>query len=170
MSGPVYWITGLSNSGKSTLGQLLVTHLRQQGHSTVFLDGDELRLVYGDAGYSSDERKRTAFRNARLCQLLSHQGFTVVCSTISLFHEVQAWNRDHIPLYREIYLEASLEELQRRDTRGVYSAAHSVVGRDLHVELPVAPDLTLSVTQRTPSELLNDVLAKFEEPEDGLLR
>jgi len=88
-------------------------------------------------------------RNARLCLLLATQGSDVVCPTISLFHEVQRWNRANIPGYCEIYLEVPLEELQRRDPKGLYAAARrgelrDVVGLDVPAELPESPDLTLA--------------------------
>jgi hypothetical protein len=65
-----------------------------------------------------------------------------------MFHDVQQWNRENIPGYREIYLQVPLEELQRRDAKGIYAAARrgdlrDVVGLDVAAELPKAPDLTL---------------------------
>lgn len=41
--GRVFWITGLSGAGKTTIGYLLYTKLKIQKNSIVFLDGDELR-------------------------------------------------------------------------------------------------------------------------------
>jgi hypothetical protein len=87
-------------------------------------------------------------RNARLCLLLAEQGIDVVCATISLFHEVQRWNRQNIPRYREIYLRVPIEELRRRDSKGIYararcSDARDVVGLDVRAEFPESPDLVL---------------------------
>jgi adenylylsulfate kinase-like enzyme len=148
-TGRVYWITGLSGAGKTTVGGELWRRLRAAGHSVILLDGDALREVIAeDLGHSTDNRRKSAMRNARLCRMLSSQGADVVCATISLFHEVQRWNRENIPGYREIYLRVPMEELQRRDSKGIYAAAHrgdfrDVVGLDVPAELPEAPDLTL---------------------------
>ena len=38
--GRVFWITGLSGAGKTTIGYLLYTKLKIQKNSIVFLDGD----------------------------------------------------------------------------------------------------------------------------------
>ena len=67
---------------------------------------------------------------------------------ISLFHEVQRWNRENIPGYREIYLRVPIDELRRRDSKGIYASAQrgdarDVVGVDLPAELPGPPDLVL---------------------------
>ena len=122
--GRVFWITGLSGAGKTTVGMELWRRLRTAGRSAVFLDGDALRTVIAeDLGHDTEGRRRSAMRNARLCELLAEQGDDVVCATISLFHEVQRWNRENIPGYREIYLRVPMDELRRRDSKGIYAAA-----------------------------------------------
>ncbi len=143
--GRVFWITGLSGAGKTTLGRELWNRLRTGGHQAAFLDGDALRSVISeDFGHSVDDRRRSAIRNAKLCRLLAEQGSDVICSTISLFHSVQRWNRANIPGYREIYLRVPLDELRRRDSKGIYATAQTnVVGIDVPAEIPEAPDLIL---------------------------
>jgi glutamine kinase len=147
--GRVLWITGLSGAGKTTLGKELWRRLQAAGHTAVFLDGDALREVIAeDLGHNSESRRRSAMRNARLCRLLASQGIDVVCPTISLFHDVQRWNREQIVGYREIFLRVPMDELTRRDSKGIYAAAgrgeiSDVVGLDLPAELPLAPDLVL---------------------------
>lgn len=148
-SGCVFWITGLSGAGKTTLGRELSRQLRAAGHPVIFLDGDALRAAIAeDLGHSVDNRRQSAQRNARLCRLLAEQGTDVVCATISMFHDVQRWNRENIPGYREIYLRVPLEELRRRDGKGMYARAErgearDVVGLDVPAEAPEAPDLIL---------------------------
>jgi adenylylsulfate kinase-like enzyme/phosphohistidine swiveling domain-containing protein len=147
--GRVFWITGLSGAGKTTLGRDLWSRLRAAGRAATFLDGDALRAAIAeDLDHSAGDRRRSAMRNARLCRLLAEQGADVVCATISLFHEVQRWNRANIPGYREIYLRVPMDELRRRDAKGLYAGAQNggvrgVVGLDVAAETPEAPDLVL---------------------------
>jgi adenylylsulfate kinase-like enzyme/phosphohistidine swiveling domain-containing protein len=148
-AGRVFWITGLSGAGKTTIGTELWHRLRDTGSSAIFLDGDSLRAVIADdLDHGIDNRRRSAMRNAQLCRLLASQGQDVVCSTISLFHDVQRWNRANIPGYCEIYLQVPEQELRRRDCKGIYRAAalgtlRHVVGVDIPAEIPEAPDLVL---------------------------
>src|SRR5580658_2611117 len=147
--GRVFWITGLSGAGKTTLGMELCARLRAAGRPVTFLDGDMLRsAIAEDLGHSAPDRRRSAMRNARLCRLLAQQGGDVICATISLFHEVQRWNRENIAGYFEIYLRVPMDELRRRDSKGIYARgqrgdAHDVVGIDVPAETPEAPDLVL---------------------------
>ena len=155
MEGRVYWLTGLSGAGKTTIGRLWYEDLRARGVPAVFLDGDELRQVFGDdLGFTEADRRKSAMRNARLCALLGRQGLTVVCCTISMFHSVRAWNRANIPGYYEVYIEASMDTLRRRDQKGLYSQnVDNVAGVGLQVELPEAPDLVLDNNgDKTPEQ------------------
>jgi glutamine kinase len=147
-SAVVLWLTGLSGAGKTTLGRELWHRLRAAGRPAIFLDGDALRAAIAeDLDHTAGSRRQSAMRNARLCRLLAEQGTDVVCATISLFHEVQRWNRQNIPGYREIYLRVPIDELRRRDGKGIYGAADSgardIVGLDICAEVPEAPDLIL---------------------------
>ena len=169
LSGRVFWITGLSGSGKTTIGRALSSHLRASGCPVIFLDGDSLRAsLSNDLGYSAENRRSAAFRNAKLCRMLAEQGSDIVCATISLFHDVQRWNRGNIPRYCEIFVRVPLEELKRRDTKGVYLAANqpaaNIVGLDIPAETPEAPELILdNDASLDPDEAVRLILDRVSE-------
>ena len=104
--------------------------------------------------------------------MLAEQGFDIVCSTISLFHDVQRWNRENIPQYYEIFIRAPLEELKRRDTKGIYSAAGNgrsgnIVGLDIPAEIPKTPDLIVdndgSLEPEEAAQLILDRVSRLEQ-------
>lgn len=168
--GTVYWITGLSGAGKTTIGKLFWGHLRAIRQNVVFLDGDMLRKVFGDdLGYAEDDRRKCAMRYARLCALLAEQGMDVVCCTISMFDSVREWNRANIPNYREIYIKASMETLCARDQKGLYSGTTSeeekeVAGVHFLAEEPKNPDLVLENDgENTPEEQAEKIMRCFFE-------
>jgi cytidine diphosphoramidate kinase len=150
MSGAVIWITGLSGAGKTAVSSAIVSRLRSRGESVVLLDGDELRAIFGAVtastqNHSREGRLALAMQYAQLCRLLAKQGLTVVVATISLFKEVHAWNRDNLPGYFEVYLKVPLEELRRRDPKGIYRRFDdgelvNVAGLDLPIDEPRAAD------------------------------
>lgn len=149
MKGRLFWITGLSGAGKTTIGTILYQRLKERYPNTVLFDGDVLRQVFGnDLGYSKEERFACAMRYARLCKLLTEQGIIVVCCTISMFDEVRKWNRENIEAYTEVYIEVPMEILEQRNQKNLYDdvkkgTAENVVGMDLELELPVNPDIVL---------------------------
>ena len=53
----VYWLTGLSGAGKTTIGRLWYEELKRSGEKVVLLDGDELRAVFGGGfGFTAEAR------------------------------------------------------------------------------------------------------------------
>ena len=167
--GRVYWLTGLSGAGKTTIGRLWYEKLKSEGENAVFLDGDELRQGFGDdLGYTEADRRKSAMRNARLCALLGRQGLTVVCCTISMFDSVRAWNRENIPGYFEVYIKASGETLRRRDQKGLYSSARQdVAGLHVKVEEPKRPNLILEndggLTPEEQVSVLQSAIKTYKE-------
>lgn len=145
----VVWLIGLSGSGKTTLGRELYRLLKPDHPNTVFLDGDEVRAIFGDSlGHTVEDRRRNAERITRLCHYLSRQGIHVVCAILSIFHESRRWNREHLQDYFEVYIEAPLEQLQARDAKGLYRAAargelKHVVGVDIPFPPPCRPDIVV---------------------------
>jgi cytidine diphosphoramidate kinase len=145
----VYWITGLSGAGKTTIGRLLVDKLKKSGQCVVYLDGDILRDVLGStASHTIGERKELAMYYSRMCKMMVDQDFTVVCATISMFNDVRDWNRENIPGYVEVYLKVPIEVLIERDQKQLYSRAKAgeisnVMGLDVEVDEPQNPDVTL---------------------------
>lgn len=154
-SSVVVWITGLSGAGKTTLATEVVKTLRSDGKAVIMLDGDELREVFGDeGGHDRESRLRLAMRYSRLCQMLGRQGVNVVIATISLFSDVHIWNRTNIPGYFEVYLRVPLEELRRRDPKGIYrrfdsGQAENVAGLDMRIDEPASPDIIIDFDQAT---------------------
>lgn len=142
--GTVYFFTGLSGAGKTTIGGLFYRRLKEKKPNVVWLDGDKIRPVFGeDIGYTNEERCRGAYRLFRICKMLSEQGIDVVCCSISMYHEVRTWNREHIPNYKEIYIRVKKETLLARNQKGLYTSGRNVVGVDLPFDEPQTPDMVI---------------------------
>lgn len=145
----VIWLTGLSGAGKTTVAVLVRSRLLAAGVRPILLDGDRLRHVYPiEFGYSLAERRLLGASYARLAGELVNQGHLVICATVSLFQDLHNWNRDNLPGYLEVLLRVPLEELQRRDTKGVYTmeaddANGLIVGFDVIAEFPESPDVVI---------------------------
>ena len=161
----VYWITGLSGAGKTTIGKLFYEKLKSHYPNTVFLDGDTLRRVFGnDLGYTEEDRRMCAMRYSRLCAMLQEQDMNVICCTISMFDSVREWNRKNIQSYKEIYVKVSMKKLQERDQKGLYSGIteekeKEVVGVHMEIEEPKQPDLILyNDGEYAPEEQVEEIL------------
>jgi adenylylsulfate kinase len=167
----VVWITGLSGAGKSTLAHEVVTRMRNDGKPVVMLDGDALREVFGAIAANAQNHGREgrlalAMRYAHLCRVIAAQGLTVVIATISLFREVHTWNRANLPGYFEVYLNVPVEELRRRDPKGIYRRfdagdLNNVAGLDLPVDEPEAADWIVDFDPERTVTTLADELSRI---------
>lgn len=136
------WITGLSGSGKTTIGKAVYTQLKNKYINTIFLDGDTFREILGnDLTHTPKDRLENAKRIHRMCKFLVSQDINVVCATMSLYKEIHDLNRKEITNYFEIFVECNMDELIRRDQKGLYSKAlkgerDDIVGVNLPYDMP----------------------------------
>lgn len=148
-NGVLYWITGLSGSGKTTIGNRLYYELKQEKENVVLLDGDLLKNIVGnELGYTEKDRRIRAQKYAQICKMLTDQGIIVICCTIAMYDSVREWNRKNNKAYIEVFLDVPMSVLLERDQKGIYSQyqkgeANNIAGIDLPVEFPKMPTLTL---------------------------
>jgi cytidine diphosphoramidate kinase len=147
----VIWLTGLSGSGKSTIGRSLFDLWKAEAPNTVIVDGDDIRQLLkidGENHYTLEARKEVAERIAGICAWLDGQEINVVCCTISLFGDLHERNRRTLSRYFEVFVSVPMDVLERRDTKNLYGPARrgeirDVVGVDLPFSPPEQPDMVI---------------------------
>jgi len=160
--GTVYFFTGLSGAGKTTLGGLFYRRMKERKPNVVLLDGDQTRPVFNeDIGYSAEDRLKGAYRVFRVCKMLSEQGIDVVICSICMFTSAREWNRAHIENYREIYVKVSKETLLQRNQKGLYTSGKNVVGIDLPFDEPTQSDIVIPNDGSEMPETIVDRLWAF---------
>lgn len=165
--GTLYFFTGLAGAGKTTIGGLFYRRLKERNPDAVLLDGDHQRTAAGHSTtegkvilqdrYTTEARKAGAWSLFRRCKDLTEQGCDVVCCSISMYHEIRAWNRENIQNYREVYVKVTHETLYKRDQKKLYSSgAKNVVGVDLPYDEPEQPDIIIQNDgHETPEEIVD---------------
>ena len=148
------WITGLSGSGKSTIGKKVYEEVKKNFSNTIFLDGDDFRNILGnDLSHNQADRVENARRIHRMCKFLVLQEINVICATMSLYKEIHELNRKDIKDYYEVFITCDMEELILRDQKSLYSEAvqgkrDDVVGINLPYDKPQCCDLIIDNTEK----------------------
>jgi adenylylsulfate kinase len=141
----VYWLTGLPGSGKTALADKLSEYLKDKGLKVERLDGDALRTMFPETGYSRDERDKHVRRAGEYAAKFEREGAIVVASLISPYRESRAYVRSICKYFIEVYVNASLATCEKRDPKGLYRRARSgeikqFTGIDDPYEPPESPD------------------------------
>jgi adenylyl-sulfate kinase len=170
MDGLCVWLTGLSGSGKSTIGRLAAGQLRDLGHRVEVLDGDDVRQnLCADLGFSREDRDQNVHRLAWVSDLLSRNGVITFVAAVSPFREPRDAARARMgKRFIEVYVRASVEECERRDVKGLYQRARSgqiqgFTGVSDPYEEPQAPELLVDTEQETAEESAARLVALVEE-------
>lgn len=166
--GFVLWFTGLSGSGKSTLSRMIEGELRKRGCKVEVLDGDEVRENLSKGlGFSKEDRDTNVRRIGYVAKLLSRNGAVAITAAISPYKDVRdqcrSMNRDFV----EVYAECSIEELTRRDVKGLYEKALSgeiknFTGISDPYEAPENPEVTINSENQSEDESLKAIMDYLE--------
>ncbi|MEP6688849.1 MAG: adenylyl-sulfate kinase [Gemmatimonadales bacterium] len=163
---PVLWFTGLSGSGKSTIATRVHQELVRRGTDVEYIDGDALREVFPNTGFTRADREEHLRRTGYMASRLAAHGVTVVASFVSPYRESRDFIRRLCPGFVEIFVSTPLEECERRDVKGLYARARrgeirNFTGIDDPFEAPERPELVLDTRTLTVEQSVSAVLERL---------
>lgn len=119
----VIWFTGLSGSGKSTLARGVYDALVKRGLRVEYFDGDAIRRIFPETGFSRAERDMHVQRIGHLAGMLEKNGVFVVASLISPYAASRRAARGLCRSFIEVHVSTPLEVCEKRDAKGLYARA-----------------------------------------------
>ncbi|PZR61651.1 MAG: adenylyl-sulfate kinase [Candidatus Eremiobacter antarcticus] len=166
--GFTVWLTGLSGAGKSTIARTLSAELERRGYCVDVLDGDEVRTHLSKGlGFSREDRDTNIARIAFVASLLVRHGAAVITAAISPYAEARAEARARIGNFVEVYVRCSLDELVRRDVKGLYLKALSgeiqhFTGVSDPYEEPRDPEVVVDTERESVEQSVSKVVGTLE--------
>ncbi|BGO92652.1 hypothetical protein NBRC10512_008181 [Rhodotorula toruloides] len=171
--GVTIWFTGLSASGKSTLACALELELLQRGKRAFRLDGDNVRFgLNKDLGFSPKDREENIRRVGEVAKLVASSCTTTLTAFISPYLADRALARkihedSSIP-FLEVFVDAPLEEVEKRDPKGLYAKARAGVikeftGISAPYEAPEKPELHIKTNETSIEEGVAHIVAYLEK-------
>lgn len=164
----VIWLTGLSGSGKSTIGLALEKRLYQENFVAQLLDGDNIRSgINKNLGFSEEDRKENIRRIAEIAKLYLSSGIITINSFISPTAETRNIAKEIVgdADFLEIYINAPMATCESRDVKGLYKKARAgeiqgFTGVNQAYEEPENPALELRTDVLSVDEAV-DILFTF---------
>jgi len=168
MKGFTLWLTGLPCSGKTTLAKGVEEILLERGLPVEVFDGDEIRtnLTKG-LGYSKEDRDTNIRRVGYVCNLLTRNSVVSIAAVISPYQSIRDEVRETIGRFVEVFVDAPLEELIKRDVKGMYKKAlageiKNFTGIDDPYEPPEKPEVHVHTEQEEPEESTAKIIKTLE--------
>lgn len=161
----VYWLTGLSGSGKSTIAKGVERKLFDAGFFVQVLDGDNIRTgISNNLTFSVEDRQENIRRIAEVAKLYVHSGIITLCSFISPTIRIRALAKEIIGAedFSEVYVETSLELCEERDVKGLYKKARKglikgFTGIDSPYEPPVNAEMVIPTASQSVTESVDEL-------------
>jgi adenylylsulfate kinase len=162
----VLWMTGLSGSGKTTIGLSLEKELYKRGFVVMLLDGDLVRTgINNNLKFSVEDRKENIRRIAEISKLFVNCGIVTINCFISPTDEIRTMAKTIIGKddFLEVFVSAPLEICETRDVKGLYTKARKgeileFTGISSPFDIPSDSDLVLKTDQLSVEESVQCVL------------
>ena len=159
-------LTGLTGSGKTTIGQALERKLFESGRAVSLIDGERVRKgLSRDLGYSANDRSENLRRSAHLAHTLNEAGLICVACFVAPSDEVRQKVARVIgeDRFLVVHVATPLEVCRERDTKGQYAQADAgellnFPGVTADYEVPSRPDVTVNASKESIEDSVNQIL------------
>lgn len=169
----VVWFTGLSGSGKSTISTKVTEAMRDSGLKVEYLDGDSVRAIFPNTGFTRPERDSHIRRVGFLASRLESHGIFVVASFVSPYRESRDAVRAMCRSFIEVHVATPLEECERRDVKGLYQKARrgeisNFTGISDPYEAPERAELVIDTTTTSVDAAVAQVMEQVRHRLSGV--
>lgn len=149
----VFWFSGLSGAGKSTISEGAAAWLSDKGFRVCLFDGDTIRQqLHRDHGYHASDIINNNRQIAELCLRKRFDVDAILVSVISPLERGRQLARSILgDRFYIVYCKADVQTVCRRDVKGLYAKAERGEITDLigfsaggvHFEPPDGADIVL---------------------------
>lgn len=173
----VLWFTGLSGSGKTTIAEKAARRLVRAGSRVKLYDGDSVRKeINAHLGFTPADIKQNNRIIAEMCAEEVRAGrfdyiFVPVISPFEVSRKLAA--KIIGDPFRLVYVKASVDEVVRRDPKGLYKKAlggqiENFIGIDSKVpfQAPRKADLVLDTEEEDMGKSVTKLLSFLYEESD----
>ena len=115
--GILFWITGLSGSGKTTIAKKIFPIIKKKYGPTVILDGDKCRKALNLCGFTYKDRLSNSRKYNEITKILTDQKINVIFSLVCLMNKPRIWNRKYIDNYLEIFIDCELKKIIKKNKK-----------------------------------------------------
>ena len=160
--GILFWITGLSGSGKTTISKLIKKDIAANYGPTILVSGDDLRKIFNFNKYTLVERKLLAKKFCNFAKFITNQKINLIFAVVGMRDSTRYWNRKNIDNYLEIYIKTNIKTIIKANKKKIYHKKNSgdIVGINIKPELPKKADITINNNFKKSTDILSKELIR----------
>jgi adenylylsulfate kinase-like enzyme len=160
--GILFWITGLSGAGKTSLANEIKKDIKKKFGPTLVINGDDLRKIFKLNKYDQTSRLNYGRQYCKFAKFITDQNINLIFTAVCMADELRVWNTKNINNYFEVYLKASLSKIKKKKKKKLYlKKTNSIVGIQIKPQYPKKPDIIIVNNFRRSIKELSKSLIKL---------
>ena len=163
--GILFWITGLSGSGKTIIGRKIKKEIIKIYGPTIHVSGDDLRKIFKINKYDYKSRLKYGRQCCNFAKFITDQKINLIFSIIGMTQSLRDWNRKNIDNYIEIYIKSNIKQILKKKIKKLYTLNKSpVVGINIKPEFPKKPNIVINNNfKKNSQQLANELMNKLKK-------
>jgi adenylylsulfate kinase-like enzyme len=142
--GILFWITGLSGAGKTSIANSIKNEIKKQYGNTLVFNGDDLRKIFKLNKYDQKSRLEYSKNYGKFAKFITDQNINLIFTIVGMYDEIRKWNKKNIDNYVEIYLKANILKIQKKRKKKLYLKTKSdIVGISIKPQFPKRPHIVI---------------------------
>ena len=167
--GILFRISGLSGSGKTTIGKKIKKDIVKLYGPTLLVSGDNLRKIFKFDKYTYSERVLLAKKFCKFAKFITDQKINLIFAIVGMIYSMDKWFRSNVDNYVEIYIKADLKKIIKLKKKKIYYKKNGgkIVGVTIKPEFPKRTDIIINndfikTTTNLSNNLIKKLLLKYE--------
>ena len=162
--GILFWITGVSGSGKTALASKIKKEIIKKYGPTLVISGDDIRRIFELNKYNYKDRLIVLKKYCKLAKFITNQKINLIFAVVGMIDEIRKWNRKNIDNYVEIYIKSDIKKIIKFGKKKTYkNEKENIVGLDIKLDFPKKPDIIINNNfKSTINEMSRELLKKIK--------
>jgi adenylylsulfate kinase-like enzyme len=165
--GILFWVTGLSGSGKTAIAKKIKTQISKLYGPTIIVSGDDLRRIFNLNKYDYLSRLNYSRKFCKFAKFITNQKINLIFAIVGMMNEPRKWNRKNIDNYLEIYIKSNIKKIISQKKKKIYfisKTKKNIVGINIKPELPKNYDILIQNNfNKSLSKLANELISKIKK-------
>ena len=158
--GILFWVTGLSGSGKTVIAEKIKNHIIKSHGPTLLVSGDDLRKIFKFDKYTAEERKILGKYYCNFAKFITNQNINLIFAVVGMRDITRYWNKKNIDNYLEIYIKTNIKTIIKANKKKIYHKKNigDIVGINIKPEIPKKADIIINNDFKKSIDILSKEL------------